>query len=446
MRAQPRRAHDDDTIAAVATAPGAGGVGIVRISGARAAAIGAALCGRTLVPRRVQVATFRDGDGNAIDAGLALLFRAPRSFTGEDVLELQAHGSPVVLALLLARAIALGARAARPGEFSERAFLNGRIDLAQAEAIADLVASSSEAQARAAVRSLDGEFSRRVDALLARLVALRVEVEADIDFSDEALDVAGAERVAHALATLADDVQATLVAARRGQRVRDGLHAVIVGAPNAGKSTLLNALAGSERAIVTAIPGTTRDLLRETIALDGVVLTLVDTAGLRDTDDPIEAEGVRRARAELARADLALVLRDASGRMELPELPEGVARIVLHTKIDATHEAPRIAGDEMWLSARTGAGLDLLRAELRRRAGADDAAQGTFSARARHVDALARVAAHLEAAGAQWRENGSGELVADDLLRAQRALGEITGDYTPDDLLGAIFSTFCIGK
>jgi tRNA modification GTPase len=438
-------ARDGDTIAAVATAPGAGGVGIVRVSGPRAADIGATLCGRALKPRRVHVAKFRDADGGTIDSGLALVFRSPRSFTGEDVLELQAHGSPVVLALLLARCVALGARPARPGEFSERAFLNGRLDLAQAEAVADLVASSSEAQARAAVRSLDGEFSRRVHALLARLVALRVEVEADIDFSDEALDVAGAERVGAALATLSDDVDATLAQARRGQRLRDGLHAVIVGAPNAGKSTLLNALAGSERAIVTPVPGTTRDVLRETIALDGVVLTLVDTAGLRDTADPIEAEGVRRARAELARADLALVLRDASGAVDV-ELPPGIARLVVHTKIDATHEPPRAAGDEIWLSARTGAGLDLLRDALRRHAGADAAAEGTFSARARHVDALARVAAHLESAIAQWQAGGTGELVADDLLRAQRALGEITGDYTPDDLLGAIFSTFCIGK
>jgi tRNA modification GTPase len=234
--------------------------------------------------------------------------------------------------------------------------------------------------------------------------------------------------------------------ARRGQRLRDGLHAVIVGAPNAGKSTLLNALAGSERAIVTPVPGTTRDLLRETIALDGVVLTLVDTAGLRDTDDPIEAEGVRRARAELARADLALVLRDASGADVDVALPSGVARLVVHTKIDAAHAEPRSEGDEIWLSARTGAGLDLLRSALRRHAGADAAAAGTYSARARHVEALERVAAHLADALAQWRGERVNELVADDLGRAQRALGEITGDYTPDDLLGAIFSTFCIGK
>jgi len=452
MRARRTSApHDTDTIAAVATAPGAGGVGIVRVSGPRAEQIGAAIANRALQPRRVHVVEFRDEHGNTIDSGLALLFRAPRSFTGEDVLELQAHGSPVVLALLLARCIALGARPARAGEFSERAFLNGRLDLAQAEAVADLVASSSEAQARAAVRSLAGEFSRHVQALLARLVALRVEVEADIDFSDEALDLAGAQRVGAALTRLAGDIDTTLVQTRRGQRLRDGLHAVIIGAPNAGKSTLLNALAGSDRAIVTAIPGTTRDLLRETIALDGVVLTLVDTAGLRDTADPIEAEGVRRARAELEHADLALLLRDASAPVSDPPLPPACARIVVHTKIDATHESPRSAVDAdgheaIWLSARNGAGMALLRDALRRHAGGDAASEGTFSARARHVDALERVAAHLAAAIEQWQGAAGSELVAEDLRAAQRALGEITGDYTPDDLLGAIFSTFCIGK
>lgn len=439
-------ARDGDTIAAVATAPGAGGVGIVRVSGPLAARIATQLTGRKLRPRRVEVATFHDAHGAPLDHGVALLFVAPRSFTGEDVLELQAHGSPVVLALLLDACVALGARRARAGEFSERAFLNDRLDLAQAEAVADLVASTSEAQARAAARSMAGEFSRHVHALLTRLIALRVEVEADIDFSDEALDTAGAERVGNAIAALARDVADTLAQARRGQRLRDGLHAVIVGAPNAGKSTLLNALAGADRAIVTAVPGTTRDVLRETVALDGVALTLVDTAGLRETDDPVEAEGVRRARAELAQADLALVLCDASGTAEPVALPTGVARLLLHTKIDATGEPARVDGDEVWLSARTGAGLELLRDALRRHAGAEAASEGAFSARARHVDALERVATHLADAIAQWRSQDSSELVADDLLRAQRALGEITGDYTPDDLLGAIFSTFCIGK
>ena len=439
-------ARDGDTIAAVATAPGAGGVGIVRVSGPLAARIASQLTGRNLRPRRVEVATFHDAHGAPLDHGVALLFVAPRSFTGEDVLELQAHGSPVVLALLLDACVALGARRARAGEFSERAFLNDRLDLAQAEAVADLVASTSEAQARAAARSMAGEFSRHVHHLLTRLIALRVEVEADIDFSDEALDTAGAERVGTALAALARDVDATLGQARRGQRLRDGLHAVIVGAPNAGKSTLLNALAGSERAIVTPVPGTTRDVLRETIAIDGVVLTLVDTAGLREHAEPIEAEGVRRARAELAHADLALVLRDATGATAELDLPPGVPRITLHTKIDATGEAPHAAGDEIWMSARTGAGLELLRDALRRHAGGGAANEGAFSARARHVDALERVASHLAAAIAQWHSERIGELVAQDLRDAQRALGEITGDYTPDDLLGAIFSTFCVGK
>jgi tRNA modification GTPase len=443
-----------DTIAAIATAPGRGGVGIVRLSGPQAVHLVHALTGRKPPPRQASLATFRAADGSAIDQGLVLRFDAPKSFTGEDVVELHAHGSPVVLDLLLARCVALGARRARPGEFSERAFRHGRIDLAQAEAIADLIAAGSEAQARAAARSLQGEFSRRVDALRQRLIDLRAYIEAAIDFPEEEIDFLADAQLAADLDALRSDLAQLLRAARTGQRLRDGLHAVIIGAPNAGKSSLLNALAGSDRAIVTAIPGTTRDTLRETVSLDGVELTLVDTAGLRDTRDEIEAEGIRRARAELARADLALLIVDAHTSARTldalrAECPPGVARLIVRNKIDLTDAPPRVVRHadeaEVHLSALTGAGLDLLRAQLREHAGASES-EGAFSARARHVEALQRVATHLDAASVALHGTRAGELAAEDLRQAQQALAEITGAYTSDDLLGEIFGRFCIGK
>jgi tRNA modification GTPase len=451
------RASATDTIVAVATGSAPGGVGIVRVSGPRARRIGAALAGRTPRPRRAHYARFRDADGATLDRGLVLYFAAPRSFTGEDVVELHAHGSPVVLELLVARAVALGARRARPGEFSERAFLNGKLDLAQAEAVADLIAAGSEAQARAALRSLDGEFSRRVGALFEALVRLRVYVEAAIDFPEEEIDFLADGRVLADLDARRAQLAELLDAARRGQRLREGLHVVLIGRPNAGKSSLLNALAGAERAIVTAIPGTTRDLLRETVRLGGVELTLVDTAGLRDSADAIEAEGVRRARAELERADLALLVLDAThadpayeATLLARECPSGVTPLWIHNKIDLVAAEPgRVArADRVQInvSARTGAGLDALRAELARRAGATEAGAGAFSARARHVEALERVVAHVDAGAARLRDERAGELLAEELRQAQQALGEVTGAYTSDDLLGAIFSSFCIGK
>jgi tRNA modification GTPase len=444
-----------DTIAAIATAPGRGGIGVVRISGSHARAIAHALTGRVPRARHVALTPFNDANGEAIDHGLVLRFDAPRSFTGEDVIELHAHGSPVVLDLLLARCIELGARRARPGEFSERAYRNGRLDLAQAEAIADLIAAGSEAQARAATRSLQGEFSRRVTALLDALIRLRLYIEAAIDFPEEEIDFLADARLTAELDQLRTQLDQLLTAARSGQRLRDGLHAVIIGAPNAGKSSLLNALAGVDRAIVTPIPGTTRDALRETVSLDGVELTLVDTAGLRDTPDAIEAEGMRRARDELARADLALLLVDThTGERGLQalqrECPPGLARIILRNKIDLSGKAPAITklGEhtEIRLSALTGAGLDLLRAKLRQHAGATEHNEGAFSARARHVEALQRVAASLDAASVALRGTRAGELAAEDLRQAQQALSEITGEFTTDDLLGEIFSRFCIGK
>ena len=451
----PRESRIDaaDTIAAIATAAGAAGVGIVRLSGPRSAAIARALCGRDLRPRHASHVRLRDAAGAAIDDGIALYFAAPASFTGEDVVELQAHGSPVLLQQLLARCCALGARLARPGEFSERAFRNGKLDLAQAEAIADLIAAGDTRAARAARRALDGEFSRRVEALAARLLALRVQVEAAIDFADEPLETLGLDAVAAALEALDRDLGALLAAAERGRKLRDGLHAVIVGPPNAGKSSLLNMLAGSERAIVTAIAGTTRDLLTETVRSDGIELTLVDTAGLRDGGDAIEREGMRRARAELQRADLALAVLDArdpeAGRAAVAAAVAGVPQCLwLHNKADLL-PAPVPADTDavLWLSARTGAGLDALRARLRALAlgpGAE-AGEGAFSARTRQVEALHRAGADLQAARGALADQAL-DLAAETLRCGHDALGEITGRVVPEALLGHIFSTFCIGK
>jgi tRNA modification GTPase len=459
-----------DTIAAVATASGGAGVGIVRLSGPGALRIARSVCGRELRPRHAHHARFLDEDGSTIDDGIALRFDGPHSFTGEAVVELQAHGSPVLLQRLVARCCALGARPARAGEFSERAFRNGRLDLAQAEAVADLIAASDLAAARAARRSLDGEFSRRVEALAEGVLALRVHVEAAIDFADEPIDALGLDAVASRLGVLAADLDALLAAAERGRRLRDGLHAVIVGPPNAGKSSLLNALAGSDRAIVTDIPGTTRDLLVESIRSDGVELTLVDTAGLREGGDAVEREGMRRARAELERADLAIVVLDArapeAGRAAVAEAVAAVPRrLWLHNKADLLPEdapalpiaaaagsagaggAPARGADQaLAVSALTGAGLDALHASLRGlAAGGGEGTEGAFSARARQVDALRRAAA--EVAGArQALADGALDLAAEGLRVAHDALGEVAGRVVPDALLGHIFSTFCIGK
>lgn len=443
-----------DTIAAVATAPGAGGVGVLRISGPAAAVIAQVLLGQPPRARHAHYAAFRDAAGEPIDRGLLLWFPAPNSYTGEDVLELQAHGSPMVLRLLLARTIELGARHARAGEFSERAFLNGKLDLAQAEAVADLIASGSEAAARAAQRSLEGMFSARVQALTANVVRLRVWIEAAIDFPEEEIDFLAAPQLAGDLAAVRTDLDDLLAATRRGVRLADGLHAVIVGRPNTGKSSLLNALAQSERAIVTDIAGTTRDVLRETIDLDGIALTLVDTAGLRESGDAVEREGIRRARAELERADLAiLVSGDALVDEDLvlfDELPAHAARLVVHNKIDLAGIAPRAemldGWPHLWLSARSGAGLDLLVAELKRHAGHGEAGDGAFSARTRHVAALERARAQLEATADALTRQRAGELAAEELRLVQQTLGEVTGQFGSDDLLGAIFSSFCIGK
>jgi tRNA modification GTPase len=455
---------DTDTIAAIATPPGRGGVGIVRVSGRAAAAIGSAITGGVpLQPRRAHYGPFRDSSGELLDHGLALWFPAPHSFTGEDVLELHGHGGPVILDCLLREVIALGARAARPGEFSERAFLNNKIDLAQAEAIADLIDSASEQAARSAVRSLSGEFSRRVQTLVDELIELRIYVEAAIDFPDEEIDFLGDGRIAAALQALQQKLVDVQHSARQGALLREGITVVIAGLPNAGKSSLLNALAGHERAIVTPIAGTTRDVLREQIQIDGLPLHIIDTAGLRDTPDEVEREGVRRAWQEIERADHILLVvdstqsRDTDPRRWWPaHAPVALGRApvtVLLNKCDLSGLEPSLtppsaagAATVITLSAQSGAGLPLLRDHLKRSVGYQQQSEGIFSARRRHLDALERAAALLQNGERQLLQRGAGELLAEDLRQAQQALGEITGQFSPDELLGRIFSSFCIGK
>jgi tRNA modification GTPase len=446
-----------DTIAAVATPPGFGGVGIVRVSGPAAAGIALGLLGRLPRPRHAALSRFRAADGAEIDSGLALYFPGPASFTGEDVLELQGHGGPVVMDLLLRRALELGARLARPGEFSERAFLNGKLDLAQAEAIADLIAAGTETAARLAGRTLQGALSQRVHGLVEALTRLRMYCEAALDFPDEEVGFLADARVAADLKSLIADTQALLADARQGQLVREGLRLVIAGPPNAGKSSLLNALSGTETAIVSHIPGTTRDLLRAEIQIDGLPLHITDTAGLREAADSIEAEGIRRAQGQIAQADRVLWVyaggdekaRHAPSAED--HLPPGVAVTYVRNKIDLSGEAPGLrgttAGPEVALSARTGAGLAELRAHLKAVAGFQGPeGVGEFLARRRHLDAIDRALAHLAAAAETLAATAADELVAEDLRQAQNALGEITGELGADDLLGRIFGGFCIGK
>lgn len=447
-----------DTIVAAATPPGRGGVGIVRISGPLAPALARALLGRVPLPRHATRARFAAADGGAIDEGLALYFPAPHSYTGEEVLELHGHGGPVLIEALVARAVDLGARRALPGEFTQRAYLNERIDLAQAEAVADLIDAGSEAAARAALRSLQGEFSARVHALDEALAALRAHVEATIDFPTEEIDFLADRVLAERLADVRAQCTALQAAAAQGRLITEGLTVVIAGAPNAGKSTLLNALAGHEAAIVTEIPGTTRDVLRERVQIEGVPVLLLDTAGLRASGDAIETEGMRRARAAMAQADRILFLVDAANdpqaadfRKEHAQLPAAVALTVVYTKADLLEPGatmPRAVAEvpAITVAARTGAGLDALRTHLLEAAGFRGQDSGLLSARRRHLEALAVTAVHLDAAVAQRAVAGAGELVAEELRQAQRALGEITAVGSADELLGRIFSTFCIGK
>jgi tRNA modification GTPase len=450
------RAGATDTIAAIATPPGRGGIGILRLSGPLATSIATAVLGDVPEPRRAELRVFRDAHGEMLDGGLAIFFPGPASFTGEDVLELHGHGGPVVMDLLLARAVELGARVAAAGEFSQRAFLNDKLDLAQAEAIADLIDSGSAAAARAALRSLQGDFSTALHSLTEAVTDTRLHVEAAIDFPEEEIDFLADG----ALQTRIDgciELCAQITAqARQGALLRDGMTVVISGRPNAGKSSLLNRLAGYDAAIVTAIPGTTRDVLRERIAIDGMPLHVADTAGLREEADIVEAEGIRRARQEMIRADRILYVVDAQLRSEpaevereLASLPQDVPVTLVVNKIDLLSMPSRYEQSQpprLYVCAITGEGLDLLREHLKECMGFQGADSGTVSARRRHLDALTRADRHLQEARRQLLEQRAGELMAEELRQAQQALAEITGAFTSDDLLGRIFSTFCIGK
>jgi tRNA modification GTPase len=405
-------------------------------------------------PRVATLRAFTDTDGQILDTGLALFFPNPQSYTGDDVLELQAHGGPVLLDMLVARVVGLGARLARPGEFSERAFLNDRLDLLQAEAVADLIDAGSRVAVRAAQRSLSGEFSAAILGLNEQVTGLRMYVEAAIDFPEEEIDFLNADELRRRLDAVAEEFARIEAAARQGRLLRDGIHVVIAGRPNSGKSSLLNRLAGYEAAIVTDRPGTTRDLVREHLEIDGLPVHVVDTAGLRETRDVVEREGVVRTRAQLVVADLALLVADVTDAAPLEallaEVPAGVPRIVVRNKIDLTGEAPgvdvAVEPAVVRLSALTGAGLDELRQVIKSRAGFGDPGEGTVIARQRHLDSIRRARQHFDAGREQLEVNRAGELLAEELRAAQVALAEITGEFTSDDLLGEIFGKFCIGK
>ncbi|MDR2000896.1 MAG: tRNA uridine-5-carboxymethylaminomethyl(34) synthesis GTPase MnmE [Zoogloeaceae bacterium] len=442
-----------DTIAAIATAPGRGGIGVVRISGPGLAGFAARLTGKWPQARRATVADFLAADGSAIDQGLLLYFPAPHSFTGEDVVELQGHGGPVVMRELLARCRELGARLAEPGEFTKRAFLNDKLDLAQAEAVADLIDASTAQAARSALRSLSGEFSRQVHALVEQLTNLRMLVEATLDFPEEEIDLLRDTDTEQRLEQLCLALTELRGRARQGSLLRSGLTVVLAGLPNVGKSSLLNRLAGEERAIVTEIAGTTRDALKETIQIEGIPLHIIDTAGLRDTADQIERMGIERTWQEIAKADVVLQIVDARAGITPADcaiaarLPAGIERIIIENKCDLAQTA--VARFEaqgqihLRLSAKTGAGMPLLHDELLRVAGWIGHGEDAILARERHLDALTEASAHLEAATGNLERL---ELAAEELRLAQNALTAITGEFTADDLLGVIFSRFCIGK
>jgi len=446
-----------DTIVAAATPPGRGGVGIVRVSGPKTPQIAATLVGDLPRPRHATLSRFLDAGGNPIDIGIALFYPGPQSYTGEHVLELQGHGGPVIMETLVARCLELGARRARPGEFTERAFLNDKVDLAQAEAVADLIDAGSQEAARAAMRSLQGEFSNMVQGLTDSLIDLRTYVEAAIDFPEEEVDFLADTELAERLATVRGHFDAVAAAAGQGRLLRDGLNVVLAGRPNSGKSSLLNRLAGYEAAIVTAIPGTTRDVLRERIDIDGLPLHVLDTAGLRESEDAVEREGVRRAAAEISRADLVLFVIDSASdplgqafTEERPRLPPGVPVTLVFNKTDLAGGLPvddTVSGPpRIHVSALTGDGLDRLRAHLKASVSFQSPGSGSISARRRHIEALARARNCVETAARELSGRRAGELVAEELRQAQRALEEITGVFTADDLLGRIFGSFCIGK
>lgn len=450
-----------DTIAAIATATGRGGVGIVRVSGPKAKLISETLLKQKLQPRFAHYCPFHSNSGEILDQGIALFFPGPNSFTGEDVLELQGHGGPVILDLLLREITQLGVRLARPGEFSERAFLNDKLDLAQAEAIADLIDATNEQAAKNALHSLQGAFSIRIHELVEALISLRIYVEASIDFPEEEIDFLSDGKVANDLANIEQKLAQVFKEAKQGVLVRDGMRVVIAGRPNAGKSSLLNALSGRESAIVTSIEGTTRDVLREHIHIDGMPLHIIDTAGLRDSPDEVERIGIERAWKEIKQADRVLLLVDSGNTQEFEAnkiWPEFIAKLehpekltLVRNKIDLSGEAAglnKLANGDSYIgiSAATGLGMDGLKQHLKDIMGFSNSGEGGFTARRRHLDALERAQSFLALGKAQLHGYAAGELLAEDLRQAQNALSEITGEFTPDDLLGRIFSSFCIGK
>ncbi len=443
-----------DTIAAIATPPGRGGVGIIRVSGPLSRDIAKKISkDNTLKPRTAHFRTLHDSASRVIDQGVLLYFKAPHSFTGEDVIEFQVHGAPVVLDCLLQECILQGARLAKPGEFSERAFLNDKIDLTQAEAIADLINASSQTAARMAVRSLQGDFSQAINQLNDKLVHLRLYVEAAIDFPEEEIDFLNDGKITAMLAEVQEELALIRACAHQGAMLREGLSVVIAGRPNAGKSTLINALSGRDVAIVTEIAGTTRDVMREYILLDDIPLHVIDTAGLRDSDDPVEQEGIKRAWQEVSRADCVLLMADVACQHDRTLLSDSIQAVlpadvpIIHVinKIDTLDQVAKIEKDTVYLSAKSGDGLLLLKDKIKEVVGYQPA-EGQFLARRRHIQALDTAQGLLQAGSNQLLAHRAGELLAEDLRLAHLALCEITGEFTPDDLLGVIFSSFCIGK
>lgn len=444
-----------ETIAAIATAKGRGGVGIIRVSGARASEIAQAILGFIPAPRKAVHCPFKDSERHTIDEGIAIFFPGPNSFTGEDVLELHGHGGTVVLDGVLRQTLISGARLARPGEFLERAFLNNKIDLAQAEAVADLIDAGSEQAARCALRSLQGEFSRKISEINEKLIRLRTYIEAAIDFPVEEIDFISESAVQQNLHSLIVEMELLEKSAKQGALLREGMTVVIAGKPNAGKSSLLNSLSGRDTAIVTDIPGTTRDVLREMIHIDGMPIHIVDTAGLRETSDVVETEGVRRARAEIQSADVILWITDVSQKEEETEgldidIAYKVPVIFIRNKIDLTGELPGKNENSrhcsISVSIKEKKGLEFLKDRLKGIMNFSGETEGIFIARRRHLDAIHRALNHIKAGNQALKEHKAGELLAEDLRHAQQALNEITGKFTADDLLGKIFSTFCIGK
>ncbi len=443
----------NDIIAAIATAPGRAGIGIIRLSGGELSALARQLTGRTLVPRRATLSEFLDAQGLAIDQGLALYFPGPHSYTGEDTLELHGHGGPVVLQLLLKRCLDLGARVAEPGEFTRRAFINDKLDLAQAESVADLIDATTAEAARCAVRSLRGQFSERIHELTRALIELRALVEATLDFPEEEIDFLKQSDAEERLQRVQQQLDTVLDASRQGSLLREGIHIVLAGQPNVGKSSLLNRLAGEDLAIVTDIPGTTRDAIRQTIDLGGVPAHIIDTAGLRDSVEPVEKIGIARTWAAIEKADLVLLLIDATrdetqdDRAILARLPQQLPCLRVMNKVDLTSHGPTreivASVPRVWLSAKTGAGIELLRASLLEAVGWHSTGEGAFMARARHLQALNLARGNLQRAAALGKRP---ELLAEELRLAQEGLSSITGEFTSDDLLGEIFSRFCIGK